>query len=109
MVGACGGARERAKGRGLSGGPGPAGRYDEALSWAELALREGPNCKPALRIGAASQALLGRMDDARMTIRRMSRIDPDFRLHDVRKVAPLRRPEHLATFEEGLRKAGLAD
>ena len=42
-----------------------AGRCDEALSWAERALRESPNCKPALRISAASQALLGRMEDAR--------------------------------------------
>jgi tetratricopeptide (TPR) repeat protein len=86
-----------------------AGRYDEAISWAERALREGPNCKPALRICAASQALLGRMEDARLTIGRMSRMDSDFRIRDVRKVAPLRRPEHLAKFEEGLRRAGLLD
>jgi tetratricopeptide (TPR) repeat protein len=86
-----------------------AGRYDDALSWAELALREGPNCKPALRISAASQALLGRIDDARMTIQRMSQLDPGFCIRDVRKVAPLRMPEHLARFEEGLRDAGLPD
>src|SRR5205085_7035216 len=33
-----------------------AGRPDQALSWAERALLENPTCKPALRIGAASQA-----------------------------------------------------
>jgi len=86
-----------------------AGRCDEALAWAERALQESPNCKPALRIGAASQAMLGRMDDARMTIARMSRVDPEFRVRDIGKVAPFRKPDHLAKFEEGLRKAGLPD
>jgi TolB-like protein len=84
-----------------------AGRCDEALSWAERALRESPNCKPALRISAASQALLGRMDDARVTVGRMRQIDPEFRVHDLRKVAPFRRPEDLAKFEAALQKAGL--
>jgi adenylate cyclase len=86
-----------------------AGRYDEAISWAERALQEGPSCKPALRICAASQALLGRMEGAQVTIGRLNRIDPDFRIRDVRKVAPFRRHEDLAKFEEGLRKAGLPD
>ncbi len=86
-----------------------AGRCDEALSWAERALQESPNCKPALRIGAASKALLGRMEDARITIARLSQVDPAFRISDVRKVAPFRRPDDLAKFEEGLRKAGLPE
>jgi len=86
-----------------------AGRCDEALAWAERALRESPTCKPALRISAASQASLGRMADARMTVGRMSQIDPEFRVRDLRTVAPFRRPEDLARFEEGLRRAGLPD
>ncbi|MEA2919437.1 MAG: hypothetical protein QOJ15_11518, partial [Bradyrhizobium sp.] len=86
-----------------------AGRRDEALSWAERALRENPSCKPALRISAASQALLGRMEDARLTIGRMSQIDSEFRVRDLTKVAPFRRPEDLAKFEAALRKAGLPD
>jgi tetratricopeptide (TPR) repeat protein len=36
-----------------------AGRYDEALSWAKIALRELPDNHPALRIAAASCALAG--------------------------------------------------
>jgi len=86
-----------------------AGRYDEALSWAERALRENPGCKPALRISAASQALQGKMEDARLTIGRMSQVDPEFRVRDLTKVAPFRRPEDLAKFEAALRKAGLPD
>jgi adenylate cyclase len=49
------------------------------------------------------------MEDARLTVGRMSRIDPEFRVRDLGKVAPFRRPEDLAKFEEGLRRAGLPD
>ena len=84
-----------------------AGRCDEALAWVERALRENPNCKPALRISAASQALLGRMENARTIIGRMREIDPEFRVRDLTKVAPFRKPEDLAKFEQALRKAGL--
>ena len=38
-----------------------AGRYDEASSWAEKALREDPNYLPAVRVLAASSALAGRL------------------------------------------------
>lgn len=86
-----------------------AGRPDNALAWAERALRENPTCKPALRISAASQASLGRMENARTTIDRMREIDPEFRVRDLTKVAPFRKPEDLAKYEEALRKAGLPD
>jgi tetratricopeptide (TPR) repeat protein len=86
-----------------------AGRSDEALFWAERALRENPTCKPALRISAASHASLGRMDDAGAIIDRMREIDPEFRVRDLTKVAPFRKPEDLAKYEEALRKAGLPD
>src|SRR3954468_19598605 len=75
-----------------------AGRSDQALSWAERALLENPTCKPALRIRAASQAMLGRREDARLTIDRLAKVDPEFRVHDLTKVAPFRKPEDLATF-----------
>jgi tetratricopeptide (TPR) repeat protein len=84
-----------------------AGRPDQALSWAQRALLENPTCKPALRIGAASQAVLGRMQDARLTIDHLAKVDPDFRVRDLTTVAPFHKPEDLATFEDALRKAGL--
>jgi TolB-like protein/Tfp pilus assembly protein PilF len=86
-----------------------AGRCDEALSWAERALLENPNCKPALRISAASQALLGRRENAQVVIDRMREIDPEFRVRDLTKVAPFKRAVDLAKFEAALRKAGLPD
>src|SRR5207302_1911649 len=42
-----------------------AGRYNEALSWAAIALREWPDYQTALRIAAASYALAGRPGEAR--------------------------------------------
>jgi tetratricopeptide (TPR) repeat protein len=86
-----------------------AGRYDEALSWAERALLDNPHHKPALRVAAATKARLGRRGEARSAIARMGHIDPEFRICDVRKVAPFRRPEDLEKFEDSLRRAGLRD
>ena len=45
-----------------------AGRYDDASSWAEKALREKPEYHPALRVAAAANALAGRMDEAHSAI-----------------------------------------
>ena len=70
-----------------------AGRCEEALAGVERAPRDSPTCKAALRISAASQAFLGRMEDARVTIGHMSQINPEFRVRDIRKVAPFGRPE----------------
>ena len=42
-----------------------AGRYEEASSWAAMVLREWPDFQTALRIAAASYALVGRVEDAK--------------------------------------------
>jgi TolB-like protein len=87
-----------------------AGRYDEALSWAEKALQESPNYHTALRYSAASSALAGRLEDAQKTMARLREIDPDLRVSDLRDmIPPVRRPEYYARWVEGLRKAGLPD
>jgi len=38
------------------------GRYDEAASWAALALQDNAKFQPGLRISAASNAMAGRLD-----------------------------------------------
>jgi Tetratricopeptide repeat len=86
-----------------------AGRHDEALSWAERALQENPQHKPALRIATASKVRLGRRDEARNAIVRMGQLDPAFRMRDVRKVAPFRRAEDVEKLEDSLHKAGLPE
>jgi len=85
------------------------GRYDEALSVAHKASQERPSYPTPLRIAAASAALAGRLDVARQAIERLREINPAFRVSNFREILPLRRPEDLAKFEEGLRKAGLPD
>jgi tetratricopeptide (TPR) repeat protein len=87
-----------------------ASRYDEAASWAERALREQPNYLAALRVAAASNALAGRPEKAQKLMARLRQLDPVLRISNLSDVAaPLRRPEDLAKWEEGLRKAGLPE
>jgi len=86
-----------------------AGRYGEATEWANRALREQPNYPAANRILAASNALAGRMDEAHDALGHLHELDPSLRVSNLSEVFPLRRPEDLAKFAEGLRKAGLPE
>lgn len=87
-----------------------AGRYGEALSWAEKALRESPNLQQALRISAAGHALAGRLEGAREAVARMLSLDPDLRIANLKDRLPtFRRPEDLARYIEGLRMAGVPE
>ncbi len=86
------------------------GRYDEASSWAEKALWEQTNYLTTLLIGAASNALAGRAVEARKATARLRELDPTMCVTNIKNWAPpFRRPEHLARFEDGLRKAGLPE
>jgi TolB-like protein len=84
-------------------------RFDVASAWAEKALRELPNILRVSAFSAASHALAGRMDEARRAMQHVRRIDPTLRLSNVEAWVVLRRPQDLATFVDGLRKAGLPE
>jgi TolB-like protein/class 3 adenylate cyclase len=84
-----------------------AGRYDEASSWAEKALREHSNYLPAMRMAAASHALAGRIAEAQKGMARMRQIDPELRGSNLTDVVPFRGPEDFARYVEGLQRAGL--
>src|SRR5215831_13180938 len=85
-----------------------ADRYDEAITWAKMALRELPDSHAALRIGAASCALAGRDEEAKRLMARLLEIDPVLRISNLQNVlGPWRQPEHLAKHVDALRKAGL--
>jgi TolB-like protein/tetratricopeptide (TPR) repeat protein len=86
-----------------------AGHYDEASSWAEKGLREQANWAGAARVAAASHALAGRLDQAQKAMARLRQIDPALRVSDIKHMFPFRRPEDVARYEEGLRKAGLPE
>jgi tetratricopeptide (TPR) repeat protein len=85
------------------------GRYDEASSWAEKASRQRPNAAGAARVAAASHALAGRLEQAQKAMARLRQIDPALRISNLRDVLTLRRPEVMARYVEGLRKAGLPE
>jgi adenylate cyclase len=86
-----------------------AGRYDEALSWAQKTLRQNPNYAAAIIMAAVSAALAGREDEMRKAVGRLYEIDPKSGIANFSNVWPLRRPEDLAAFEKGLRLTGLPE
>jgi len=86
-----------------------AGRYDESVLWAEKASREDPNFLPAIRIIATSAGISGQLERAQKAAKRMLKIDPAFRISRLTDHVPLRRPDDLARYAEGLRRAGLPE
>ena len=86
-----------------------AGRYAEALSWAETAIRERPNFFMSTCIAPASAALAGRLDEARRAIGRLRELDPGLRISNLGELQFLRRVGDLDRLIDGLRRAGLPE
>jgi adenylate cyclase len=86
------------------------GHYDEAASWAAMALQDNPDNQAGLRIGAAGNAMAGRPEQAHKAVARLRQLNPELRVSNLKKVlGPYRRAEDLLLYEEGLRKAGLPE
>jgi TolB-like protein/class 3 adenylate cyclase len=83
-------------------------RYDEAAAWSAKSIGENPNYSSAWRITAASNAFLGRQEQAQKAILRLRQIEPGVRIATIKYPTPLG-PSELARMEEGLRKAGLPE
>jgi TolB-like protein len=87
-----------------------AGRYDDAVLWAERALRHQPHYASSRRIAAASHALAGRPAEAREMMARLREFNPALRLSNLADVLPpFRRPDDRNRYIEALRKAGLPE
>jgi TolB-like protein len=84
-----------------------AGRFDEASSWAGKSFRDLPSFLMVVAIIAASHALAGRTDEAQRAMQHLRQLDPTLRISNLRDWLPIRRPQDLATFAGGLRRAGL--
>ena len=84
-----------------------AGDYDKAASLAEQELRERPNFQLALRFAIASNALAGRLDDAKREMARLLEIDPLLRVSDLWDLTPLSRPGDRERYETAMSNAGL--
>jgi tetratricopeptide (TPR) repeat protein len=86
------------------------GRYDEAASWAAMALQDNPDYQPGLRMAAASNAMAGRPEQAHKAMARLRQLNPALRVSTLKDVlGPYRRAEDLSRLEEGLRQAGLPE
>jgi TolB-like protein len=87
-----------------------AGRYDDAATWAEAAVRDRRSFLPLLCTAAASDALAGRTVEAGKAMARLRQLDPDLRLSNLKDhLFTLRRPADIAKWEEGLQRAGLPE
>ena len=86
------------------------GQYDEAASWAAVALQDNPDFQGGLRIFAASSAMTGRTEQAQKAVARLRQLNSALSVSTLRaKVGPYRNADDLARYEEGLRRAGLPE
>lgn len=83
------------------------GRYADALSWAQQALRERPGYLPAERMVAAASARLG-LPVAAQT-QRLRELEPALRVSKLKEQIPLQRAEDLAALGSALRSAGVPE
>jgi adenylate cyclase len=81
------------------------GRHEDALSWAQQALRERPGYLPAERMVVAASARLGRPVQVQME--RLRALDPTLRVCNLKEQIPLQRAEDLAELGDALRRAGV--
>jgi TolB-like protein len=86
-----------------------AGRFDTAAQWAEKALGNLPSLLVPAAVVAASYALSGHMDKAKLAMQRLHELDPSLRVSNLKYWLPIQRPEDLARFADGLRLAGLTE
>jgi adenylate cyclase len=87
-----------------------AGHTDDVVSWARKASHEQPNWAASWRLAAIAYALSNRIVEAREAMARLREVDPGLRLSNLARVTPpFRRPEDLALWTKGLRKAGLPE
>jgi adenylate cyclase len=85
------------------------GRYEEAISWASMALHQRPNSLSGLRVAIAANALAGHLDRARQLVERYRELDPDVRLAKMREWWWFRGGEDVEKYLEGFRLAGMPE
>jgi len=83
--------------------------YEQAADWAQRSLQRKAVEPAAYRYLAASYAHLGRVDEARESLREMFQLDPNFSLDTDKVVLSTATPGFVARLFDGLRKAGLKE
>ena len=85
------------------------GAYGEASELAEAISRESPGFQPALRVAAMSCALGGDRISAVQYTNKALALDPNARVSTLLSQMPLRRPEDMDRWKEGLIEAGFPE
>jgi TolB-like protein/tetratricopeptide (TPR) repeat protein len=86
-----------------------AGRDDEAVRWAAMALRVKPNWLPALRVLIVSNAMQGQAEEAKRALNSYFSIDPKVSIAKTCEYYPLRREADRQRLIAGLRAAGVPE
>ena len=84
-------------------------RFDAASALADEAFRNLPSFLLAATVAAASHTLAGRLEEGKKAMARVRELDPLLRVSRLGEWLPIRRAEDLATFADGLRRAGLPE
>jgi len=84
------------------------GRYDEAVTWLDRALRLRPRYRASARLFIAALALAGELPAARERAQQFLQAEPTFKVSRFGEWYPLQ-PPHLERLLEGLRRAGLPE
>lgn len=94
---------------GMSVAYGCLGRFDDAVSAAEKAVRQNPLYPFSIRTLASALAHLGRHSEAREAVARMLELDPDFRISKRTDQVERGDKRGLQLYIDGLRKAGIPE
>ena len=86
-----------------------AGRFAEALAWAQSSAREKPDFIASTCVVAASAALAGQPEEAAKAMAYLRQREPTMRIANLDNWIPLQRPQAKARWEDGMRKAGLPE
>ena len=87
-----------------------AGRYEEAVEWADRSLRELPRYESAIRNRLVACAHLGRIEEARDGLGRLLEIAPGLTITRYKALYTVTHPPELIDLHvQGLRKAGLPE
>jgi adenylate cyclase len=82
-----------------------AGRYEESVEWEKRALQRTPDYWTSLGTLASSHAHLGRMEEARSTLEKMLRSNPEYSEDAFRMIFSIADPDFLERWLGGIRKA----
>ncbi len=88
-----------------------AGRYEEAIEWADRTLHAQPRYIPAMRIKLVCLAYLGRTDDTNDWLKQVLAVQPELTIAAWKAsfASTVFSPEILALYADGLRKAGVPE